>query len=66
MVETDGYLYHRGEVAFQEDRARDLRLRRLGYEVLRISERQLNEEGELVAATLAAAIRERATGEPGA
>jgi very-short-patch-repair endonuclease len=66
VVETDGYLYHRGEVAFQEDRARDLRLRRLGYEVLRISERQLNEEGELVAATLAAAIRERATGEPGA
>ncbi len=66
VVETDSYIYHRGQVAFQEDRARDLRLKRLGYEVLRISERQLNEEPELVAETVAAAIRERAPREPGA
>jgi Protein of unknown function (DUF559)/Transcriptional regulator, AbiEi antitoxin len=66
VVETDSYLYHRGQVAFQEDRARDLRLKRLGYEVLRISERQLNEEPELVAEAVAAAIRERRRPERGA
>jgi putative AbiEi antitoxin of type IV toxin-antitoxin system/uncharacterized protein DUF559 len=59
VVETDSYLYHRGEVAFQDDRKRDLRLKRAGYEVLHISERQLNDEPELVAETVAAAIRER-------
>lgn len=66
VVETDSYLYHRGLVAFQEDRDRDLRLKRLGYEVLRISERQLNEEPDLVAETVAAAIRERPRSERGA
>ena len=59
VVETDSYLYHRGKVAFQEDRARDLRLKRLGFEVLRVAERQLNEEPELVAETLRVAMRER-------
>jgi hypothetical protein len=37
VVETDSYLYHRGEAAFQDDRARDLELMGLGYEVLRLS-----------------------------
>jgi very-short-patch-repair endonuclease len=57
VVETDGYRYHRGLVAFQEDRDRDLRLKRLGYEVLRVSERQVSDEPSLVAATLRAAMR---------
>lgn len=52
IVETDGYLYHRGELAFQEDRERDLRLKQLGYEVLRVSERQVAEELEQVADVL--------------
>ena len=56
VVETDSYLYHRGRLAFQEDRDRDLELKRLGYEVLRVSERQVNEEpqrvGEVVATVL--------------
>jgi hypothetical protein len=34
VVETDGYLYHRGRAAFRDDRSRDLELARLGYEVL--------------------------------
>lgn len=38
IVETDFYLYHRGRVAFQDDRGRDLELRQLGYEVVRLSE----------------------------
>jgi len=57
VVETDGYLYHRGKAAFQDDRRRDLELRRLGYEVVRLSERQLAEERDRVAETLAAILR---------
>jgi very-short-patch-repair endonuclease len=53
VVETDSYLYHRGEVAFQEDRARDLELMRRGFEVLRISELQLDESPAQVAEVLA-------------
>jgi very-short-patch-repair endonuclease len=56
VVETDGYLYHRGEVAFQEDRARDLELMRRGFEVLRISELQLEEGPAQVAEVLAARL----------
>lgn len=54
VVETDSYLYHRGRAAFQDDRDRDLELRRLDYEVLRLSERQVNEEPDRVAGVLSA------------
>jgi hypothetical protein len=53
VVETDGYLYHRGRAAFEDDRERDLGLRVLGYDVVRLSERQIAEEGERVVALLA-------------
>jgi len=53
VVETDHYVYHRGQIAFQDDRDRDLELRRLGYEVLRLSEKQVDEEGDGVAEVLA-------------
>jgi very-short-patch-repair endonuclease len=56
VVETDGYLYHRGEVAFQDDHARDLELMRRGFEVLRISELQLYEEPTQVAEVLTARL----------
>lgn len=62
VVETDGYLYHRGRVAFQDDRSRDLGLMRLGYEVLRLSERQVDEEPDRVAGVLAAAFGARRPG----
>jgi very-short-patch-repair endonuclease len=52
IVETDGYRYHRGRAAFEEDRARDLRLRTLGYTVLRLSYRQVFEEPDTVLAAL--------------
>jgi very-short-patch-repair endonuclease len=55
-VETDSYIYHRGRAAFQDDRGRDLELKLLGYEVLRLSEQQIDEEpdrvGEVLVATL--------------
>lgn len=44
VVETDGYRYHRGRAVFEDDRRRDLDLRRLGYDVVRVADRQLNDE----------------------
>jgi very-short-patch-repair endonuclease len=56
VVETDSYLYHRGETAFQDDRGRELGLMHRGFEVLRLSERQLDEEPAHVAEVLAARL----------
>lgn len=56
VVETDSYLYHRGEAAFQDDHARDLELMRRGFEVLRISELQLDEGPAQVAEVLVAKL----------
>jgi hypothetical protein len=56
VVEADSYLYHRGRIAFQDDRARDLDLRRRGFEVRRFSEWQINEEPDRVAEDLADAF----------
>jgi very-short-patch-repair endonuclease len=52
IVETDGYRYHGGRRAFTQDRARDLTLRSMGFEVIRISEEQVNGESDRVADTL--------------
>ncbi len=52
VVETDGYRYHRGRIAFEDDRGRDLALRELGFEVVRLSETQVEEEPVRVAALL--------------
>lgn len=60
-VETDSYAAHRGRIAFQEDRARELELRRAGFAVHRFSELQLEAEPALVAADLAAALRRART-----
>jgi very-short-patch-repair endonuclease len=37
VVETDGHRYHRGHQLFEDDRSRDARLKRSGFEVLRFS-----------------------------
>jgi Transcriptional regulator, AbiEi antitoxin/Protein of unknown function (DUF559) len=52
IVETDSYIYHRGEVAFQDDHNRNLKLRLRGYEVLRIGEEQIDNEPAAVAEAL--------------
>jgi very-short-patch-repair endonuclease len=57
VVETDSYATHGGTIAFEDDRERDLRLRRLGYSVHHISERQLELEPAAVATDVAAALR---------
>lgn len=56
VVETDSYLYHRGEVAFQDDHVRDFELRRLGYDVLRLSERQIDEAPNEIAEQIALSL----------
>lgn len=52
VVETDGYASHRGRVAFEDDRERDLRLRAMGFEVVRLAGRQVTDEPERVAVVL--------------
>lgn len=59
VVETDGYRAHRGRQAFEDDRDRDLRLRSLGYEVVRLSYRQVSQEPEQVVSTLHALLADR-------
>lgn len=61
VVETDSYATHGGTIAFEDDRERDLRLRRLGYSVHHISERQLELEPAAVAADVSAALRRGGT-----
>jgi very-short-patch-repair endonuclease len=53
-AEVDGWDSHRTRSAFEEDRARDLELKLLGYEVVRFTWRQLTE----MPAEVAAALRE--------
>jgi very-short-patch-repair endonuclease len=52
VVETDGYRYHRGRVAFESDRERDLRLAELGFRFLRFSDTQLENEPARAAAAV--------------
>jgi very-short-patch-repair endonuclease len=56
VVETDGYRYHRGRQAFEDDRDRDLRLRSAGYDVLRFSGKQVSEDPRRVTAAVARAL----------
>jgi very-short-patch-repair endonuclease len=62
IVETDGYEYHRGRQAFQDDRGRDLDLRARGFQVIRLAEKQLNEEPRRVVEVVSAALRVGADG----
>ncbi len=64
IVETDGYRYHRGSQAFEDDHERDLELQALGYEVRRFSYRQVTEHPERVAATVRQALENPATTSP--
>jgi very-short-patch-repair endonuclease len=52
IVETDGYIYHRGRAAFEDDRTRDLSLRALGYEVMHFADIQIEGEPGQIAAVL--------------
>ena len=60
IVETDGYRYHRGPQAFEEDRARDVELRLLGYEVLGFTFQQVTRDPTRVAKAIRALLRREA------
>lgn len=56
IVETDGFKYHSGRAAFEDDRDRDLSLRALGFEVVRLSYRQVVKEPTRIAELLTAIL----------
>lgn len=57
VVETDGYRYHRGSQAFEDDHDRDLDLRTRGYDIVRLTYRQVTETPERAAAAIRDALR---------
>jgi very-short-patch-repair endonuclease len=57
IVEVDGYGAHGGREAFETDRARDLKLKLLGYEVVRFTWRQLIDGPAEVAGALRNLLR---------
>lgn len=61
IVETDSYAHHQGEVSFEDDHARDLALRRLGFTVLRYTGLQLRREAEPIAAEVRARLADPGT-----
>jgi very-short-patch-repair endonuclease len=56
IVETDGHATHATPFAFHRDRDRDLDLRLAGWEVMRITWRQLRDEPERIVALLRAKL----------
>jgi very-short-patch-repair endonuclease len=53
---TDGYRYHRGRQAFEDDRTRDLELHARGFDVVRLGEKQVGKQPDRVARLLRAAL----------
>jgi very-short-patch-repair endonuclease len=62
IVELDGWESHRGRSAFERDRARDTRLKLLGYEVVRLTWRQLEAEPRRIVAAIRALTVSRRQG----
>jgi very-short-patch-repair endonuclease len=56
IAETDGYRYHRGNQAFEDDHDRDLDLRAQGYDVHRFTYRQVTDQSPRVAAAVRSAL----------
>jgi very-short-patch-repair endonuclease len=57
VVETDGYRYHRGSQAFENDHERDLDLRSRGYDIVRLTYRQVTADPKRAAAAVADALQ---------
>ncbi len=59
IVELDGYRAHGARTAFEADRVRDVELKLLGYEVVRLTWRQLTSEPAQLAFALRELLRAR-------
>jgi very-short-patch-repair endonuclease len=59
IAETDGYKFHRGRQAFEDDRARDVELSARGFLVLRFTYAQVQDDPAAVAASLRAVLLRR-------
>jgi very-short-patch-repair endonuclease len=59
IVETDGYRFHRGSQAFEDDHERNLGLRAHGWDVLRFTYRQVSENPGRVAAVIRRELQRR-------
>jgi Protein of unknown function (DUF559)/Transcriptional regulator, AbiEi antitoxin len=57
IVELDGWRFHGHRLAFERDRARDVALQLAGYQVLRFTWRQLEDEAAVVRALSLPALR---------
>jgi very-short-patch-repair endonuclease len=64
IVETDGFAAHGTRKAFVADRLRDRRLRRAGFEVVRLTSDDLAYEAEIVADVEALLSRSRVSSKP--
>lgn len=56
VVEVDGYAWHRGRRAFEQDRRRDADLQASGFRVLRVTWRRIEQQPEAVLVTLTRAL----------
>ena len=59
IVETDGWKYHRGRDVFESDHERDLWFQQRGYEVIRLTHRQIAENPRSVAHSVQSVLRRR-------
>ncbi len=62
IVEVDGYPFHSARAAFERDHRRDIVHKNAGYEVLRFTARQLEQEPLLVVAAIVRALDRRPRG----
>ncbi len=60
IVEVDGFQFHSSRQAFEHDRRRDQRLQAAGYQVIRVTWRQLEHEPFAVIARIAQSLAARA------
>jgi predicted transcriptional regulator of viral defense system len=57
LVETDGFVNHSTRAAFERDRRRDLELKLAGYEVIRVTWRQVTQQPEALMQALRRVLR---------
>jgi hypothetical protein len=64
IAETDGYRFHHGHAAFEDDHDRDLDLRAAGFDVVRLTYRQVTTNPARVATSITEALGRRQHDQP--